>query len=143
MQGGDKVMNATSELDAVVQATEDATNAILEATEQIDDLAAKLHNGATTEDDRSAADDIMQLTIKQIEACNFQDLTGQRITKVVGALNYVEDRMNAMIDIWGEADIAEVDASVSDETDGDKNLLNGPAMAGEGIDQNDIDALFD
>ena len=142
-QGGDKVMNATSELDAVVQATEDATNAILEATEQIDDLAAKLHNSATSEDDRGAADDIMQLTIKMIEACNFQDLTGQRITKVVGALNYVEDRINAMIDIWGEADIAEVDASVADETDGDKNLLNGPAMAGEGIDQNDIDALFD
>jgi len=142
-QGGDKVINATSELDAVVQATEEATNAILEATEQIEDLAAKLHNSATTEDDRGAADDIMQLTIRMIEACNFQDLTGQRITKVVGALNYVEDRINAMIDIWGEEDISEVDASVADETDGDKNLLNGPAMSGEGIDQGDIDALFD
>jgi chemotaxis protein CheZ len=142
-QGGDKVLNATSELDAVIQATEDATNVILESTEKIDELAAKLQNNADNDDDRGAADEIMEITIKMIEACNFQDLTGQRITKVVGALQYVEDRINAMIEIWGEEGISEVDASVADETDGDRNLLNGPAMAGEGIDQGDIDALFD
>ena len=115
----------------------------MDSTEKIDELAAKLQNNADNEDDRSAADEIMELTIKMIEACNFQDLTGQRITKVVGARGYVEDRINAMIEIWGEDDISEVDASVADETDNDKNLLNGPAMGGEGIAQDDIDALFD
>ncbi|MBT3989472.1 MAG: hypothetical protein HON14_06380 [Rhodospirillaceae bacterium] len=142
-QGGDQVLKASHELDAVVQATEDATNIILESTEKIDELAAKLQNNADNEDDRGAADEIMEITIKMIEACNFQDLTGQRITKVVSALKYVEDRINAMIEIWGEEDISEVDASVADETDGDKNLLNGPAMGDEGIAQDDIDALFD
>ncbi len=142
-QGGDQVLKASSELDAVVKATEEATEIILDATEKIDDLAAKIRNSADNEDDRAAADDISELTIKMIEACNFQDLTGQRITKVVSALNYVEARINAMIDIWGDEDIAQVDASVADETDTDKNLLNGPAMSGEGIDQNGIDALFD
>jgi chemotaxis protein CheZ len=142
-QGGDQVLNASTELDAVVQATEDATNVILESTEKIEELAQKIHNNADNDDDRGAADDIMETSIKMIEACNFQDLTGQRITKVVGALKYVEDRINAMIEIWGEEDIADVDASVADETDSDKNLLNGPAMDGEGIDQDDIDALFD
>ena len=142
-QGGDKVLKASSELDAVVAATEEATNNILEAVENIDELAAKIQINADNEDDRGAADEIMEITIKVIEACNFQDLTGQRITKVVNALNYVEDRINAMIGIWGEEGIAEVDASVADETDEDKTLLNGPAMDGEGIDQNDIDALFD
>jgi len=142
-QGGDQVLNASTELDAVVQATEDATNVILESTEKIDELAQKIHNNADNDDDRGAADEIMETSIKMIEACNFQDLTGQRITKVVGALKYVEDRINAMIEIWGEEDIADVDASVADETDSDKNLLNGPAMDGEGIGQDDIDALFD
>ncbi len=142
-QGGDQVLKASTELDAVVQATEEATNVILESTEKIDELAQQLHNSADNDDDRGAADEIMETSIKMIEACNFQDLTGQRITKVVGALKYVEDRINAMIEIWGEEDIAEVDASVADETDSDKNLLNGPAMDGEGIGQDDIDALFD
>tara|TARA_B100000315_G_scaffold260520_1_gene322558 strand:+ start:7407 stop:8213 length:807 start_codon:yes stop_codon:yes gene_type:complete len=142
-QGGDKVLKASTELDAVVKATEEATNVILESTEIIDELAQKLRNSADNDDDRAAVDEIMETTIRMIEACNFQDLTGQRITKVVGALNYVEDRINAMIEIWGEEDIAEVDASVADEADDDKNLLNGPALEGEGIGQDDIDALFD
>ncbi|MFP6710775.1 MAG: protein phosphatase CheZ [Rhodospirillales bacterium] len=142
-QGGDQVLKASTELDAVVQATEDATNVILESTEKIDELAEKLQLSTETAEDRQAADEIMELTLKMVEACNFQDLTGQRITKVVNALKYVEDRINAMIEIWGEDDIAEIEASVADETDEDKNLLNGPALSGEGIGQDDIDALFD
>ena len=142
-QGGDNVLKASSELDAVVQATEEATNIILESTEKIDHLATKLQNSADNEDDRGTAEEIMETTVKMFEACNFQDLTGQRITKVVTALNYVEDRINAMIEIWGQEDISTVDASIADETDADKNLLHGPSMDGEGIDQNDIDALFD
>lgn len=142
-RGGDNVLKASSELDAVVQATEEATNTILEAVENIDELAGKIQINASNEDDRGAADEIMEISIKVIEACNFQDLTGQRITKVVNALNYVEERINAMISIWGEEDISEVDASVDDETDSDQDLLNGPALDGEGIAQNDIDALFD
>ena len=77
------------------------------------------------------------------EACNFQDITGQRITKVVNTLKFVEERIDAMIEIWGEDDIAEVDPSVTPDSEGDSALLNGPALGDEGIDQNDIDKLFD
>ncbi len=142
-KGGDKLLKASSELDEVIQATEGATHTILEATEKIDELAQKIQLSADNDDDRQATEDIMECTIKMLEACNFQDITGQRITKVVNALKYVEDRINAMIDIWGEEEIAETNASVEDEKDPDKDLLNGPALGDTGIDQSDIDALFD
>ena len=95
------------------------------------------------DDHHQATEDIQGQTIKMPEAFNFQDITGQRITKVVNTLKFVEERIDAMIEIWGEDDIAEVDASVTPDTEGDKGLLNGPALEGEGIDQNDIDKLFD
>lgn len=142
-KGGDKLIKASSELDEVVQATEDATNTILEATETIDELAEKIRLNADNQDDSHACEEIMECTIKVLEACNFQDITGQRITKVVNALKYVEDRINAMIDIWGEDDISDTHASVVEEVDPDKDLLNGPALGDAGIDQADIDALFD
>jgi len=78
-----------------------------------------------------------------LEACNFQDITGQRITKVVNTLKFVEERIDAMIEIWGEEDIAEVAPSVTPDSQGDSALLNGPSLNGEGIDQNDIDKLLD
>ncbi len=138
-----KFMSATTEPDAVVEATEGATHTILEATERIDQLAEQLQLHASTPDDRAAADEILECTIKVLEACNFQDITGQRITKVVGALLFVEERVNAMVDIWGADEIDRTDSSVADESDSDKDLLNGPALADEGISQDDIDALFD
>jgi len=142
-RGAEKFMTATTELDAVVEATEGATHTILEATERIDQLAEQLQLHASTPDDRAAADEILECTIKVLEACNFQDITGQRITKVVGALLYVEERVNAMVDIWGADEIDQTDPSVADESDSDQDLLNGPALADEGISQDDIDALFD
>lgn len=142
-KGDDALLTASSELDAVVMATEEATNTILNASETIESLAAKIQLNAVNDDDRQATEDIQEQTIKMLEACNFQDITGQRITKVVNTLKFVEERIDAMIDIWGEDDIAEVDASVAPDNDSDKGLLNGPALEGEGIDQNDIDKLFD
>tara|TARA_Y100000031_G_scaffold88354_1_gene97100 strand:+ start:834 stop:1643 length:810 start_codon:yes stop_codon:yes gene_type:complete len=142
-RGNDPLLTATSELDAVVTATEEATNSILEATETIEGLAQKIELNADTDDDRRATEDIMEQTIKVLEACNFQDVTGQRITKVVNTLKFVEERIDAMIEIWGEADISEVDPSVAPDENSDAALLNGPALDGEGIDQDDIDKLFD
>ena len=48
-----------------------------------------------------------------------------------------------MVDIWGAEDIEELDSSVVDEADADKDLLKGLILQDEGISQNDIDALFD
>ena len=77
-----------------------------------------------------------------MESCNFQDLTGQRTTKVITTLRHIEERIVAMIGIWGIEAFEELPVPQS-ENDGDEALLNGPAKAGEGISQADIDALFD
>ena len=81
-------------------------------------------------------------------ACSFQDITGQRTTKVVNTLRYIEQRVNTMIEIWGvDRDVlSSADASTShrkmNDDHPDAHLLNGPAL-GDGVDQATIDALFD
>ena len=63
-------------------------------------------------------------------ACSFQDLTGQRTRKVIQVLRYLEDRINAMIGIWGLDGAMAAEAAEKRAVDGDKSLLNGPAQAG-------------
>lgn len=76
------------------------------------------------------------------EACNFQDLTGQRITKVVGALKHIETKIGALMHALGE-EIGAPPPAPADDEDPEKKLLNGPQMPGQGVSQDDIDRLFD
>jgi chemotaxis protein CheZ len=136
----------SDELDAVVKATESATNAILESAETIDNLAEQLRS---TEDVfiSQLGEQLSEQSVKVFEACNFQDITGQRITKVVNGMKFVEERILAMVAIWGEEDFekiapaATLKSGVNDDPDAD--LLQGPQLDGEGISQDEIDALFD
>ena len=78
-------------------------------------------------------------------ACGFQDLTGQRIKKVVNTLHYMERRVASMVEIWGiEAGTAttEIVAMAEGDERPDKELLHGPQAEGAGVSQADIDALF-
>ena len=139
----DRLMVVASELDAIVNATEGATQTILGAAEKIEGLTREIAaHGVDTYVTR-LTEDINETIVEIFEACNFQDITGQRITKVVRTLKYIEARIMAMIDIWGPDNIAEIipktyDAEVNDET----KLLNGPALENQGISQDDIDKLF-
>jgi len=140
---GQELSRVTNELDAVVLGTENATETILAAAELIDEragmLAAKLKG-----DDQGVANDIQEHTIQIFEACNFQDLTGQRITKVVGALRFVEERIIKMMEIWGGVEsFKEIEIELEHRL-GDQSLLNGPSLeSDQGIaSQDDIDALF-
>ena len=134
-----EVRAATLELDAVVNATEAATNDIMSAAELIDDLASRLKSQASNHHDATLAEEINDKVVNIFEACNFQDITGQRITKVVNTLNYIDDRVNTMMELWG----AEQHEAAEIGTPDDANLLNGPSMEGEGASQDDIDALFE
>ena len=134
----------TDELDAIVSGTEQATEAILAAAETVDeragDLAAKLDG-----DDQGMAADIQEAVVRIFEACNFQDLTGQRITKIVATLRFVEERVDRMIEIWGGLDaFSEIEPDRPAAAEGDKALLNGPALPDDDsrASQDDIDALF-
>ena len=127
---------ATEELDEIVRSTERATSDILNAAEQVLKLAGEL--------DPANAERASILSAQATEiltACSFQDLTGQRITKVVNTLRYLEQRVNAMIEIWG---VENARAAAEEPVDKrpDAHLLNGPARPGQEKNQNEIDAIL-
>jgi chemotaxis protein CheZ len=142
---GRQMIRVTGELDAVVQGTLDATDAILTAAETIDRDAQTLEASCKTKQDRQSAADIQEQVIKIFEACNFQDLTGQRITKVVSTLAFIEERIIRMMEIWGGIETFQ-DVAVEAHTSpmGDAALINGPKLAADlgHASQDDIDALF-
>ncbi|WP_026792364.1 protein phosphatase CheZ [Pleomorphomonas oryzae] len=137
---------ASNELDAVVEQTEAATSEILGTAEKIQELAWTMREAGA---DNALCDEIENLTTNIYMACSFQDLTGQRTQKVVQVLRYLENRINAMIEIWGmdddEVHKSSVDRRVAVNAHDhrpDAHLLNGPALAGEGIEQNLVDDLM-
>jgi chemotaxis protein CheZ len=143
---GKEMRRVTSELDAVVDGTQEATEGILSCAEEIDQICATLGPHLKNEQDRGMVEDIQGKVVTIFENCNFQDLTGQRVTKVVNTLKFIEERIVRMMDIWGGIEsFREVAADVMPEKEGDSTLLNGPKLnADQGhVSQDDIDALFD
>ncbi len=146
------VHHAAGELGAVVLDTEGATNTILAAAERVEILAGVIQSETTKEGMKKRAGEIAGVVMSIYEACNFQDLTGQRITRVCETLNFVEGRVSKMAEIWGGLDsLSTIMASEIEALNEERNALGthalaaGPALAGaEGhVGQDDIDALFD
>ncbi|SDQ78126.1 protein phosphatase CheZ [Pseudovibrio sp. Tun.PSC04-5.I4] len=136
----------TLELGAIVSGTEGATDQILTAAEMIDQNAATVMPMIPSEHE-GLVSDIHEQVVSIFEACNFQDLTGQRISKVVNTLAFIEERIIRMIDIWGGIEsFKEISANLAADKEGDDaDLLHGPALDVETgtVTQDDIDALFD
>ena len=88
---------------------------------------------------------ILDRTVALYETCNFQDLTGQRITKIVAVLTFVEERLDKVIDVWGDLEAFRDLVEQEGEQRGDEGaLLNGPKLEDDAghVSQHDIDALF-
>jgi len=142
---GPEMTRVTNELDAIVGGTEHATEQILSNAEEIDQMAHTLGPRLKDEQDHALVADIQERVIKIFEACNFQDLTGQRITKVVGTLKFIETHIVRMMEIWGGLEaFKDIEVETVAEREGDAKLLNGPKVSGEAghASQDDIDALF-
>lgn len=144
MSNDDRMLNATSELDAIVLATETSTEDVLAASEAIETIArriAGLHHD--DEDVVAMTEQIGAEIIKIFEACNFQDITGQRITKVIKTIRFIEAKVLTLIDIWGVGAFSDLPVAEDASSQGDADLMNGPQLSGQGISQDDINALFD
>jgi chemotaxis protein CheZ len=76
---------AGAELDAIVSTTESASNIILECAEQV--------MAADARDAKHYKTFVEERMLRIFEACSFQDLTGQRIAKVVDTLKQIETRV--------------------------------------------------
>jgi chemotaxis regulatin CheY-phosphate phosphatase CheZ len=138
--GANRIMAATGELEGIVTATERATSEILTGVERIQALAMKLPKDG---DVASIAEEIQMQVTEVLTACSFQDITGQRTTKVVNTLRYIEQRVNSMMEIWGMegASQSPPPPDIEDRRP-DAHLINGPAADG-GPSQADVDALFE
>lgn len=138
----DHIPTATDELDAVVGATETATHTIMDACDVIAGVAGQIdpEQGAVLTD----------AVTRVFEACNFQDVTGQRITKVVRALKHIEHKIEALMAAFGEgamppsqtASFEPVREASASGANSDQDLLHGPSLPGDGIDQDEIDKLL-
>jgi hypothetical protein len=125
---------ASEELGSIVQTTERATSDILAAAEQVQEIAWTLRERGA---DSAICDALDQRATDVYSACSFQDLTGQRIRKVVDVLQFLEDRIRAMIEIWGGA--------VPDE-DGGSAAVAAPHVGEDRtvphLEQRDIDRMM-
>ncbi|MBR0873936.1 protein phosphatase CheZ [Bradyrhizobium tropiciagri] len=142
---GEEMAKVNGELGAVVGGTEQATQQILEATEAIDQAATALSKNVTPDQQKLLSEEIQERVIGIFEACNFQDLTGQRISKVMQTMKFIEQHINEMMNIWGGVDAIKAHAvPVVDTREGDAKLLNGPKLDGDAghASQDDIDAMF-
>lgn len=129
---GDRIPGAGAELHAVVKHTAEATHTIMAAAEDV--------MGADTSDTKAYQEYVSGKMMEIFEACTFQDITGQRIRKVVDTLDHIEKRLERFAEVMGVEDAALV------ETDADRhkrdNILNGPALNGPEVPQDEIDSMF-
>jgi chemotaxis protein CheZ len=135
---GRRLTRAAAELGAAVESMEKATQAVLAAAESIDDDMRSMSCGRAAGPGCELAPEMRQRIAQIYEACNFQDLAGQRIGKVIALLGHLEEQLAHTV-----ANGAVVPAEgVGNGNDG---LINGPRLDGASghVDQDDVDLLFD
>jgi len=132
----DRIPMAHEELGSVLKATASATHTIMAAAEAI--------LGSAERDPARYRAEVETHVLEIFEACSFQDITGQRIAKVVEALSTVEKRLGRFVSAVNIRDGGEADPEERlREARREALLLNGPAAEGKAIAQDDIDAMFD
>jgi len=124
------IPSATDELDAIVSHTAAATDSILEVCETLDSVAGKL--------EADAAGVLQDATTRIYEACSFQDITGQRITKVVATLKAIDAKVGHIIATFDKREGRAAPKPLPAE----ESLLNGPQLPANAMDQSDIDKLL-
>ena len=128
---------AAIQLDAVMKATEEAAHGIMDAVDEIQNVVSSSNL------DKETQAKITDATTRIYEACNFQDLTGQRINKVMKALEFTEEKINRLVKLFasdGSVIIDELKKATEEREDA--HLLNGPQLPGAAPSQSDIDAMF-
>jgi len=131
-----RIPSAGQELGAIVNATEQATNTIMECAEAL--MEADASDPAAF---KALVDEKMLVIF---EACSFQDITGQRIAKVVETLQHIETRVARFADVMRAKDL---EGFVSDSERAraerkEKLMLHGPQLDGNGMAQTDVDQLL-
>ena len=139
------ISRASRELAAIVSGTEQATQQVLQAAEDIDQTANTLAVALKGGYEKGLADDIRDRVVQIFEACNFQDLTGQRVGKVVEILAFLEGHVGRLMEIWRRIEQFKPLVLEEPTAPSARNSLHGPKLACDTghSSQHDIDSLFD
>jgi hypothetical protein len=86
--------------------------------------------------DPAACDTIDRGATEIYTACSFQDITGQRTQKVIQMVRYLENRLGAMMAIWGGGPQAL-------PSPGPEGQADGVASGLPPLDQQDVDEMLD
>lgn len=133
-----KIPDANDELNAILGATEEAAGEIMDAADQIGELSGTV-GGPTGEE-------MQNISTRLYEVSAFQDICGQRITKVLTILKFLEGRLATLAETLGDSRMDEEDQSIEFDKDGlavePDRLLHGPQLDGHGISQDEVDALL-
>lgn len=127
------------ELHAVITATESATNTILAAAEEVGEVAESLASDGDPANEEHA-ETLLNAMVTIYQACNFQDISGQRLARVISSLTSIDTQLSELMDAWQKGS---GERPTNAEGDPD-SLLNGPARDSDDnvVSQNDVDALF-
>ena len=130
----ERIPTAGAELEAITRDTENATHAIMNSAEAI--------MGFDVSDPKAYKASVDDEVMKIFEACSFQDITGQRVSKVVNVLKQIEERVGKLANTLGIEDSTPGEMTEEERRRHDL-LLNGPAIGGPETRQDAIDAMFD
>jgi chemotaxis protein CheZ len=121
------------ELEEVLSSSEAATQKVLAAAEEVDQVAHNLSAALTGKFEQGLAQDILDLVIRIFEACNFQDVAGQRISKVLATFKFLEDHISRVL--------AEINNAAGPPRNG---MLHGPRLEIDTghVSQAEIDSMF-
>lgn len=127
---GRRLTRAAAELGAAVESMEKAAQVVLTAAESIDDGVRIIAGG-------DGAPEIQHRIAQLYEACNFQDLAGQRIGKVIALLAHLEEQLTHVVGECGDVAVTMLGKSGG-------GLINGPRLDGAAgqVDQHAVDLLF-
>ncbi len=133
-----KIPDASEELNAILGATEEAAGQIMDAADRLGEMAGTV--------DGPTGEELQNISTGLFEASAFQDICGQRITKVLGILKFLEGRLTTLAETLGDSRLEEDDDTVEFDADGlavdpDK-LTHGPQLEADAISQAEVDALL-
>ncbi len=133
-----RLPDAREEVDAVISHTEEAAGRIMDAAERLGEIGERIS-------DENLKDELQSVSTEIFEASSFQDITGQRLSKVMGVLQHVEERLALLAEAIGDEEVEEEDVVAIDENGEVVNedaLTHGPQIEGKGNSQEEIDALL-
>jgi len=128
---------AKEHLDEIVSQTENVAGSIMDAAEEIGEIAGSLKG--------KNAEKLALISTALFEASTFQDITGQRISKVERLFGHLNERMGMLAMAIGDTYI-DPEHEIEKDDEGialhEEDLLNGPQLEEEANSQDDIDAIL-